>query len=175
MKTIGVFYGSSTGNTELAAEMICDQLGQFVSHSADISKSEPTDLLAYDILLLGVSTWNIGEMQDDWDDFLPRMEGLDLTGKQVGFFGMGDAIGYSYNFLDAMGMLWDAVKPLGSPTLVGVWPNEDYTFDESLAVYDDGHFVGVGLDEDNEPELHEERIKGWLMKIMMDCELIPSA
>ena len=92
MKTIGVFYGSSTGNTELAAEMICDQLGQFVSHSADISKSEPTDLLAYDILLLGVSTWNIGEMQDDWDDFIPGMEGLDLTGKQVGFFGMGDSI-----------------------------------------------------------------------------------
>lgn len=175
MKTIGFFYGSSTGNTELAAEMICDQLGQLVSHSADISKSEPTDLLAYDILLLGVSTWNIGEMQDDWYDFLPRMEGLDLTGKQVGFFGMGDAIGYSYNFLDAMGMLWDAVKPLGSPQLVGVWPNDDYTFDESLAVYDDGHFVGVGLDEDNEPELHEERIKGWLMKIMMDCELIPAA
>ena len=175
MKTIGVFYGSSTGNTELAAEMICDQLGQFVSHSADISKSEPTDLLAYDILLLGVSTWNIGEMQDDWDDFIPGMEGLDSTGKQVGFFGMGDSIGYSYNFLDAMGMLWEAVKVLGSPQLVGVWPNGDYTFDESLAVYDDGHFVGVGLDEDNEPELHEERIKGWLMKIMMDCELIPSA
>jgi len=39
MKSIGVFYGSSTGNTELAAEMICDQLGQFVSHSADIRKS----------------------------------------------------------------------------------------------------------------------------------------
>ena len=175
MKTIGVFYGSSTGNTELAAEMICDQLGQFVSHSADISKSEPTDLLAYDILLLGVSTWNIGEMQDDWDDFIPGMEGLDLTGKQVGFFGMGDSIGYSYNFLDAMGMLWEAVKVLGSPQLVGVWPNGDYTFDESLAVYDDGHFVGVGLDEDNEPELHEERIKGWLMKIMTDCELIPAA
>ena len=103
------------------------------------------------------------------------MEGLDLTGKQVGFFGMGDAIGYSYNFLDAMGMLWDVVKGLGTPKLVGVWPNEEYTFDESLAVYDDGHFVGVGLDEDNEPDLHDERIKGWLMKIMVDCELIPAS
>ena len=175
MKTIGVFYGSSTGNTEMAAEKICEQLGEFVSHCSDVSKAEPADLLPYDILLLGVSTWNIGEMQDDWDEFIPRMEGLDLSGKQIGFFGMGDAIGYSYNFLDAMGMLWDVVKELGSPELVGVWPSAEYTFDESLAVFDDGHFVGVGLDEDNEPDLHDERIKGWLVKLLGDCALIPAS
>ena len=61
MKSIGVFYGSSTGNTEMAAEKICEQLGEFVSHCSDVSKVEPADLLPYDILLLGVSTWNIGE------------------------------------------------------------------------------------------------------------------
>ena len=174
MKSIGIFYGSSTGNTEMAAEKICEQLGQFVSHCADVSKSEPEELQNYDILLLGVSTWNIGEMQDDWDEFIPRMEGLDLAGKQVGFFAMGDDIGYSYNFLDAMGQLWNVVKELGNPQLVGIWPTEGYEFDESEAVYDDNHFVGVGLDEDNEPDLHDERIKGWLMKIMTDCELLPS-
>ena len=124
--SIAIFYGSSTGNTEMAAEKIKEELGDFVQHMADVSKCEPAELGEYDILLLGVSTWNIGEMQDDWDAFIPRMEGLDLSGKKVGFFAMGDAGGYPYNFLDAMGQLWDVVKGLGSPELVGVWPTEGY-------------------------------------------------
>ena len=175
MKSIGVFYGSSTGNTELAAEMICQELGQFVSHSADISKSEPEDLLSYDILLLGVSTWNIGEMQDDWADFIPKMDGLDLTGKKVCFFAMGDSAGYPYNFLDAMGELWGVVQKLGTPELIGVWPSEDYDFDESQAMFDEGHFIGLGLDEDNEADKTDDRIRAWLIKVMQDAGLIEVA
>ena len=104
--SIAIFYGSSTGNTEMAAEEIQEHLGPLVKHMADVEKAEPEELLDYDILLLGVSTWNIGEMQDDWDTFIPRMEGLDLTGKKVAFFAMGAAVGYPHNFLDAMGQLW---------------------------------------------------------------------
>ena len=65
----------------MAAEEIQEHLGPLVKHMADVVKTESEELLDYDILLLGVSTWNIGEMQDDWDTFIPRMEGLDLTGK----------------------------------------------------------------------------------------------
>ena len=172
--SIAIFYGSSTGNTEMAAEKIKEELGDFVQHMADVSKCEPAELGEYDILLLGVSTWNIGEMQDDWDAFIPRMEGLDLSGKKVGFFAMGDAGGYPYNFLDAMGQLWDVVKGLGSPELVGVWPTEGYEFDESQAMFDDDHFVGLGLDEENQSDMHDERIHAWLMKVMTDCKLLPA-
>ncbi len=172
--TIAIFYGSSTGNTEMAAEKIKEELGDFVSHIADVSKCEPEEMNQYDILLLGVSTWNIGEMQDDWDAFIPRMEGLDLAGKKIGFFAMGDAGGYPYNFLDAMGQLWEVVKGLGSPELVGVWPTEGYEFDESQAMYDDDHFLGLGLDEENQSDLHDERIHAWLMKVMTDCKLLPA-
>ena len=80
--SIAIFYGSSTGNTEMAAEEIQEHLGPLVKYMADVAKAEPEELLDCDILLLGVSTWNIGEMQDDWDTFIPRMEGLDLTGKK---------------------------------------------------------------------------------------------
>ena len=172
--TIAIFYGSSTGNTEMAAEKIKEELGDFVSYVADVSKCEPEEMNQYDILLLGVSTWNIGEMQDDWDAFIPRMEGLDLAGKKIGFFAMGDAGGYPYNFLDAMGQLWEVFKELGSPELVGVWPTEGYEFDESQAMYDDDHFVGLGLDEENQSDLHDARIHAWLMKEMTDCKLLPA-
>ena len=104
----------------------------------------------------------------------PKMEGLDLAGKKIGFFAMGDAGGYPYNFLDAMGQLWEVVKGLGGPELVGVWPTEGYEFDESQAMYDDDHFLGLGLDEENQSDLHDERIHAWLMKVMTDCKLLPA-
>lgn len=168
-QSIAIYYGSSTGNTEVAAEKIQERLGDAVSHFANIANTEPSQLLEHDILLLGVSTWNIGEMQDDWDEFIPRMKGLDLTGKKVGLFAMGDAAGYAYNFLDAMGQLWKVVKGLGEPQLVGKWPTEGYEFEESEALLDDDHFVGLGLDEDNEYELHDERIEGWVARLQAEC------
>ncbi len=169
--SMAIFYGSSTGNTELAAEKIKEQLGEFVEQMADVRDADPADLLNYDLIFFGVSTWNIGEMQDDWADFIPKMKALDLTGKKVAFFAMGDAEGYPYNFLDAMGELWGVVKELGTPELIGVWPTEGYTFDESQALYDENHFLGLGLDEDNEADLTEDRIHAWLVKVMQDAGL----
>ena len=164
---MGIFYGSSTGNTEAAAEQIKSEMGEFIEFIQDISKSEPADLDQFDVLFLGVSTWNIGDMQDDWADFLPRLEELDLTGKEVALFAQGDAQGYPYNFLDAMGELWQACQARGAE-LVGVWPTEGYVFDESQAMYDENHFLGLGLDEDNEPELSEERIHTWLLQVVQE-------
>ena len=110
--SIGLFYGSTTGNTQEVAEKIKVELGERVSHLADVNTADPSELEAYDVILFGVPTWNVGEMQEDWEVFIPRMEDLNLAGKKVAFFGVGDAEGYAENFLDAMGMLWDAVQPL---------------------------------------------------------------
>ena len=164
---MGIFYGSSTGNTELAAELIKKEMGEFIEFIQDISQSEPAELAQFDVLFLGVSTWNIGDMQDDWAEFLPRLEELDLTGKKVALFAQGDAQGYPYNFLDAMGELWHACQARGAE-LVGVWPTEGYEFDESQAMYDENHFVGLGLDEDNESDLTEDRIHRWLLQVVQE-------
>lgn len=170
-QTIAVFYGSSTGNTEMAANKIAEELGGLLTHIGDVSRSRPEELAQYDILLLGVSTWNIGDMQDDWYDFLGKLGDLDLTGKKVGLFAMGDSYGYPYNFLDAMGELWEAIAARGAQ-LVGVWPTAGYHFDESRAMHDDEHFVGLGLDEDNESQLTEERIRAWLVQVLQEVGLL---
>lgn len=164
---MGIFYGSSTGNTEFAAKLIKEEMQDLASEIRDVRNAEPDELVEYDLLFLGVSTWNIGEMQDDWADFLPRLQGLDLTGKKVALFAQGDAQGYPYNFLDAMGELWEALQPLGAE-LVGTWPTAGYEFEESRALLDADHFVGLGLDEDNEADLTEERIHAWLLKVVQE-------
>lgn len=163
--SVGIFYGSTTGNTQDAAERIKDRLTEHVTQLEDVARAEPEDLEKHDVILFGVSTWNVGDMQVDWADFIPKMDDLNLSGKKVAFFGLGDADGYPDNFLDAVGELWETVKELGSPELVGIWPTEGYNFDESRGLYDADHFLGLGLDEDNESELTDQRIEAWLAQI----------
>jgi len=169
--SLGIFFGSTTGNTENIAEMLSAEFGSLVSTTANITDIEPEDLLNYDILILGIPTWNVGELQYDWEDFLPQMKGLDLSGKKVAMFGLGDSFGYAENFLDALGLLWDELKEMGSPELVGVWPTQGYTFDESKGMFDENHFLGLGLDEENESDMHEERIKAWTAKVCAELGL----
>ena len=77
---IGIFYGSSTGNTETAAELISENFSEHDCTVQDVSSIEPDDLLGYDFLILGISTWYVGEAQDDWIDLLDDMEGMDFNG-----------------------------------------------------------------------------------------------
>jgi flavodoxin I len=169
--SIAIFFGSTTGNTEAMAELIGKEIGESVKQTANITDIEPEELLNHEVLILGIPTWNVGEMQYDWEDFVPRLEGMDLTGKKIGLFGLGDSFGYSENFLDALGLLWDELKQLGNPELVGVWSTEGYIFDESKGMFDDKHFLGLGLDEENEPDLHEERIKAWAAQVRNELGL----
>lgn len=163
--SIAIFFGSTTGNTEHVAEMISTEFGSLVSKTENITDIEPEEMLEHDVLVLGIPTWNVGELQYDWEDFLPRMKGLDFSGKKIALFGLGDSYGYAENFLDALGLLWDELKEMGSPELIGVWPTKGYTFDESIGKYDDDHFLGLGLDEENESDMHDERIKAWADKV----------
>ena len=168
---IGIFYGSTTGNTEEAAENIMEAMGDCVSHMSDICKIEPEVLLNYDVLIFGVPTWDVGQLQMDWETFLPRMEGLDLTNKKIALFGLGDSEVYSLNFLDALGLVWDEVKTMGDPKLIGIWPTEGYEYDASLGKYDEDHFLGLGLDEENQRDLHEERIVAWVRQIKSELKI----
>lgn len=169
--SIAIFYGSTTGNTENAAELIKEEMGDLIDHMADIVDTDPSEFLDYDVLMFGIPTWDIGELQCDWEDFIPRLEGLDLSGKKIAFFGCGDSYGYAENFLDAFGLLWTELKKLGTPEVVGVWPTEGYTYQSSKGHYDDTHFLGLGLDEENEEHLHEERVKGWTSKLKAELGL----
>lgn len=166
---IGVFYGSTTDNTQEAAEKITERLSERVPEMHDVRRADPSDLEPYDITLFGVPTWNIGEMQEDWSEFIPRMDELDLTGKKVAFFGVGDAEGYPDNFLDAMGELWETVKTLGDQQLIGIWPTEGYNFYESRGRYDENHFLGLGLDADNEPHPTDDRIEEWITRVLQEA------
>ncbi len=154
-----VVYGSSTGNTEGAAELIAEKLGG--AEVLDIADASADDLNGFDKLVIGSSTWGEGEFQDDWEDF--DWSDVDLSGKTVALFGIGDQESYADTFCDAVGMLHEIVTEKGA-TVVGEWDNDGYEFEESKALKGD-KFLGLILDSDNQDDLTEERITKWVDSI----------
>jgi len=164
MAKIALFYGTQTGNTQTAAEVIQKEMGgEDIVELLDIADTSPEDFTDYTCIIIGCPTWNIGELQSDWEGFYDELDTIDFTGKKVAYFGAGDQIGYADNFQDAMGILESKISSLGAET-VGYWPTDGYDFSESKAVRD-GKFVGLALDEDNQAELTDERIKTWISQL----------
>ncbi|MCF2970280.1 flavodoxin FldA [Synechococcus sp. Nb3U1] len=163
MAKVGLFFGTQTGNTETVAEMIQKELGEENVDLIDISEASIEDFDKYNYLIIGCPTWNIGELQSDWDGFFPNLDEIDFSGKTVAYFGVGDQFGYPDNFQDAMGILAEKIAERGGKN-VGSWPIDGYEFNESRGLVN-GQFVGLALDEDNQSELTEKRVKEWTAKL----------
>lgn len=162
---IGVFFGTNTGNTETVVEQLEKTLTDngFEVTVNDMASASVDDFADFENIIIACPTWNDGELQDDWDAVMPELEAFDFTGKKVGFVGLGDQDGYPDNFLDAIGVIWNAVEKQGG-TLFGTWPTDGYEFDSSRGVVN-GKFVGLGIDLDNQEDLTEERINTWVAQI----------
>ena len=91
---------------------------------------------------------------------------IDVNGKTIALFGMGDSSSYSDTYCNGMGILFEKFSAKGAK-IVGAVSTDGYTFDESEAVKD-GKFVGLALDADNESDKTEERISNWVEQIRSD-------
>lgn len=171
MAKIGIFFGSDTGNTRKVAKAIAKALGDDADAPVNVQKATVEDLLKYDSLILGSPTLGDGELpgipaggeSESWAEFLPKLKGVDLTGKTIALFGLGDQEGYPDNFVDAIGIIYKRVKSCGA-TIVGEWPTAGYDYNASKADID-GQFVGLVLDQDNQKDQTDERLATWLEQI----------
>ncbi len=169
---IGLFYGSTTCYTEIAAEKIQQQLLPIDVELFNIKDVPLATCLSFDLLIFGISTWDYGELQEDWESHWSDIAELDLNGKIVALYGMGDQIGYTDWFQDALGMLHSEVIPQGA-YVIGQWPNSGYDFTASKALTaDQQHFVGLALDEDNQYDLSAQRITQWCQQIQTEIDTI---
>jgi len=163
MGNVRIFYGSTTGNTGEVASMIAELLGDKVDYVRDISSAQADDLAGAQTLILGVSTWDDGQLQQDWENFFPLLDRIDFSGKSVALFGLGDSYGFSEQFCNGLGILYRKIVER-SGKVVGLWPKEGYSFGASEALVD-GHFCGLVLDQDNEASKTPERVKTWVGQI----------
>jgi flavodoxin I len=159
MAKIGIYYGSTTGNTQEVAEEIAKKLDVSKTDLHDVSNAK-ADFSAYDVLLFGSPTLGLGDLQDDWEYYIDKVKAANLDGKKVALFGCGDSSSYSDTFGDALSKIYDVIKDKGCQ-LIGKVSTEGYTYDSSESVVD-GQFVGLLIDNDNEPGLTDQRIAVWI-------------
>lgn len=158
MGKIGIYYGSTSGNTQEVAENIAKKLDIDSADIHDVAKAN-ADFSTYDTVLFGASTLGYGDLQDDWDDYIDKVKGANLEGKKVALFGCGDSVSYSDTFCDAIGKIYNAIKDKGCQ-LIGQVGVEGYTYDGSEAIVN-GQFIGLPIDNDNEYDQTEQRIACW--------------
>jgi flavodoxin I len=158
-KKIGIFYGSSTGQTEMVAEKLQQLFGEENADLINVDIASETDLAKYPFLIFGTPTWGIGEMQDDWEDFAEIVDSFDLDGKKTALFGLGDQDTYPDHFADGLGMLYKRIKD--KTTVVGHWPKAGYHFNASEALVEN-HFVGLIIDQENQAGKTNERLEKWV-------------
>jgi flavodoxin I len=127
-----------------------------------INAEELTEELfsSFDQMILGVPTWFDGELPNYWDEFVPALEDMDLKGKTIALYGLGDQKGYPENFLDGVGIMAELLESLGA-SLVGFTSTEGYDFESSRAVRED-HFMGLAIDYENQGSMNKERIAKWV-------------
>ena len=163
---IGLFYGSTTCYTEMAAEKIQAALGEELVDIFDIKETSLSKTQYYDVLIFGISTWDFGELQEDWESTWDDVSQLNLDGKTVALFGLGDQVGYADWYQDALGMLHDELITTGC-RFIGFCSTEGHEFEQSKALTQDNeHFVGLALDDENQFDLTDQRIDNWVEQLL---------
>ncbi len=165
---IGLFYGSTTCYTEIVAEKIQAIIGADLVDIFNIKDESLALCLNYDFIIFGISTWDFGEIQEDWESIWDDIKLLDFSNKIVALYGLGDQVGYTEWFQDALGLLNEQVLAKQA-TVVGHWPTQGYEFKASKALTSDNkHFVGLSLDEDTQYNLTDQRLEQWCEQILLE-------
>ncbi|MGE4585723.1 MAG: flavodoxin [Mangrovibacterium sp.] len=163
MKKTAIIYSFHSNKTARAAEKIAEAFGEKQVETLNAEEITEDDFLNFDNMILGVPTWFDGELPNYWDELVPAIRELDLKGKTVAIFGLGDQLGYPENFADGVGIMGRLMRDRGA-RLIGYTENGNYSF-ESSGGLEDGRFMGLVLDQENQARLSKKRIENWVAQI----------
>ena len=160
MNKTAIIYSFSTKKTGKIAEQIIEEFGEDKLTTVNAEDITEELFLSFDHLIMGVPTWFDGELPNYWDEFVPALEDMDLKGKKIALFGLGDQKGYPENFLDGLGIMAEILEQQDA-TLVGFTSNEGYEFESSRAQRDK-KFSGLAIDFENQGSMNKERVVAWV-------------
>eukprot|EP00978_Attheya_sp_CCMP212_P014558 scaffold37153_cov43-Attheya_sp.AAC.2 len=161
----GLWYSTSTGNTETVAGYIAEAAGL---QANDIGDATADEILGADSLIVGAPTWHTDADTErsgtSWDGWLYNdLPNLDVKGKKVAVFGVGDSESYDDYYCDAAGEIYDLFAAKGCK-MFGFTSTDGYNHQNSKAERD-GKFIGLMCDEDNQYDESESRVKNWIEQL----------
>jgi flavodoxin I len=163
MNKTAIIYSFNTKNTAKIATLIQEGFSNDTIEMVNAEELTEELFLSFDQIIMGVATWFDGELPNFWDEFVPALEELDLTGKKFALFGLGDQKGYPENFLDGVGIMGEILEGQGA-TLVGFTSSEGYEFESSRALRND-QFIGLAIDYENQGSMNKQRVAAWIEEL----------
>ena len=127
----------------------------------------PCTSSAYECLIIACPTWNIGEVQSDQEGFFPNLMILILAAKKQLIWELATKHATRINLQMQWGL---GLKYREGGETVGYWSVDGQDFNESQAVVD-GKLLGLAIDEDNQSDLTEARIKSWVSQLKKEFSL----
>lgn len=175
MEKIALIFWPEEGNVERIADALCNEFagGQVVK--LPVVKADKDVMNRYNHFIFGGSTvgaetWREASDSNKWNEFFLMLDDIDISGKKVAFYGLGDQILYPQHFVDGLGVFEEEFSKRGVK-IAGRWPDEGYEYTESEGI-GDGYFFGLALDEDNESDLSPQRISEWVKQVKKEFGLL---
>lgn len=167
MEKTAIIYSFNTQKSQKVAEKIIASFGDNIEaiNAEELTKATFEN---YNNFILSAPTWFDGELPNYWDEFIPDLEEMDLSGKTFAVFGLGDQKGYPENFCDAIGILVEILEECGA-AIIGSSSLEGYTYESSKAERD-GRFVGLPIDQENQARFTQGRIEKWLLDLKKEMK-----
>lgn len=162
MKTIGIFY-ATLGKTTLG---IVDEL-EFFLKKDDFKtfnvKNSVKEIENFENLILVTPTYGVGEAHAAWMNNLKNLEKFNFKGKVVALVGLGNQYAFGESFCGGIRHLYDVLTKNGAK-IVGFTDIDGYHYEET-EIIENGKFIGLALDEENQANLTPKRIENWIKDI----------
>ena len=131
-KTV-IIFGSTTGNTEIVARWVKQALVDKdvqaeLWNAADINVD---DMITYEMIIFGSSTWGQGEIQDDFISIYGGLSEKQIGEKRVAVFGCGDKDMFPDNFCQAVDMIEGKARECGARIIA-----ESFKIDGDVDAYE---------------------------------------
>jgi flavodoxin I len=166
MKKIGVFYSFNSNKTAKMGKKIVDAFDGAEIEVVNAEEVNEELFMKFDNIIIGVPTWFDGELPNYWDEFVPALEELDLKGKKIALYGLGDQKGYPENFNDGVGIMAGLLEDQNAE-IVGYTSAEGYAFESSAALRGN-RFCGLCLAQENQARLSAKRIDDWVNQLKLE-------
>jgi flavodoxin I len=172
MSKTALIFSPVGGNVNSVTNKLGELIGNDKVDIIPVEEVEKEDIDKYDKLILlgstvGADHWNNETVPDEWPGFFAKIQEISLENKKIAIVGLGNSFIYPSHFADGMAILHDQLTKLNAKVL-GKVESEGYDFTDSESLDEDGFFCGLPIDEDNEPELTDERLESWISILKPD-------
>ena len=174
MSKTAIFFSPEGGNVNNVANKLGELIGEDKVDIIPVKEVSKEDLIKYDKIILigstvGADHWDNEIIVNEWPEFFRKSNEIRFDKKKVAIIGLGNCVLYPDHFVDGMAVLYEEIKKQNAQ-IFGFVDSAEYDFTDSEAVNDDGIFCGLALDEDNEEDLTDERLKRWISDLVPDFE-----